>query len=115
MVATRDVFSEEELAQLRGFPEARARRPDPILHAQHGGGDVRAKVPRPGDALGTCGAAVHAAMAGIRPGRDHLSPATAVARLSAGLGVPVGELRNYGTRGQIRTGHLREMAMAMTS
>jgi hypothetical protein len=54
-------------------------------------------------------------MAGIRPGQDHLSPATAVARLSAGLGMPIGELRSYGTRGQIRTCHLREMAMAMTS
>jgi hypothetical protein len=32
-----------------------------------------------------------------------------VARLSARLGVPVGELRGYGTREQTRTDHLREI------
>lgn len=37
-------------------------------------------------------------------------PAPAVARLSARLEIPAGELRGYGTREQTRTDHLREVA-----
>jgi Domain of unknown function (DUF4158) len=37
------------------------------------------------------------------------APAAVAARLSEGLGVPVGELRGYGTREQTRTSHLREV------
>ena len=37
------------------------------------------------------------------------APAVAVARLSERLGIPVGELRGYGSRKQTRTGHLHEV------
>lgn len=38
------------------------------------------------------------------------APAAAVGRLSQRLGVPMGELREYGARSQTRTDHLREIA-----
>jgi len=38
------------------------------------------------------------------------APAAAVGRLSQRLGVPMGELRDYGARSQTRTDHLREIA-----
>lgn len=37
------------------------------------------------------------------------APPAAVARLSQRLGIPVGELRSYGARGQTRTEHLRQV------
>ena len=46
---------------------------------------------------------------GFVPDEVAAAPAAAVARLSARLGVPVGELRGYGTREQTRTDHLREI------
>ena len=42
-------------------------------------------------------------------------PAAVVARLSDRLGIPVGELRGYGTRGQTRTDHLREGVHSWTA
>ncbi len=47
---------------------------------------------------------------GFVPDEVAAAPEAAVARLSERLGVPVGELRGYGTREQTRTGHLREIA-----
>jgi hypothetical protein len=38
------------------------------------------------------------------------APVAAVGRLSQRLGVPMGELREYGSRSQTRTDHLREVA-----
>ena len=58
------------------------------------------------------GAAVQLCMLpwlGFVPDDVTAAPAAAVARLSEKLGIPVGELRGYGSREQTRTGHLREV------
>lgn len=74
-MATRDVFSEEELAQLRGFPEiSRAELiryftltpVDEAFLRTFRGGAQRAR---------GGGAVVHAAVAGVRAGRDDRSAA----------------------------------------
>jgi hypothetical protein len=104
------VFSEDELAQLRGFPEpARAEL-------------IRYFTLAPADELfvrkfrgreNVMGAAVQLCTLpwlGYVPDDVTAAPAAAVARLSEKLGIPVGELRRYGTREQTRTDHLRDVA-----
>jgi hypothetical protein len=108
-VATRDVFSEEELAQLRGFPEA--GRGDLIRYFTLTTAEetfVR-KFRGPGNVLGAAVQLCTLPWLGFVPDEVASAPAAAVARLSARLGVPVGELRGYGAREQTRTGHLREI------
>ncbi len=109
-MATRDVFSEDELAQLRGFPEpARAEL-------------IRYFTVAPADELfvrkfrgreNVMGVAVQLCTLpwlGYVPDDVKAAPAVAVARLSEKLGIPVGELRRYGAREQTRTDHLRDVA-----
>ena len=109
-MATRDVFSEDELVQLRGFPEpARAEL-------------IRYFTVAPADELfvrkfrgreNVIGVAVQLCTLpwlGYVPDDVKAAPAVAVARLSEKLGIPVGELRRYGAREQTRTDHLRDVA-----
>ena len=109
-MATRDVFSEDELVQLRGFPEpARAEL-------------IRYFTVAPADELfvrkfrgreNVMGVAVQLCTLpwlGYVPDDVKAAPAVAVARLSEKLGIPVGELRRYGAREQTRTDHLRDVA-----
>jgi hypothetical protein len=49
-------------------------------------------------------------VAGVRPGRRAAAPAAAAARLSERLGIPVGELRGYGSRAHTRSDHLGDVA-----
>ena len=108
-MATRDVFSEDELAQLRGFPEpgraelirffTLAPADEAFLRKFRGRGKV----------LGAAVQLCTLPWLGFVPDDVTAAPAAAVARLSDRLGIPVGELRGYGGREQTRTGHLRDI------
>jgi hypothetical protein len=109
-VATRDVFSADELAQLRGFPEI--GRAELIRFFMLTPGDEEF-VRRFRDKKNVLGAAVQLCTLpwlGFVPDDVPAAPAAAVARLSERLGIPVGELRGYGAREQTRSDHLRDMA-----
>ena len=109
-MATRDVFSEQELAQLRGFPEI--GRGDLIRYFTLAPAD-EAFVGKFRGRSNVLGAAVQLCMLpwpGLVSDEVAAAPAAASARLSERLAIPDGELRGYGTREQTRTGHLREIA-----
>src|SRR6266568_1615426 len=109
-VATRDVFSADELAQLRGFPEI--GRAELIRFFMLTPADEEF-VRRFRDKRNVLGAAVQLCTLpwlGFVPDDVPSAPAAAVARLSERLGIPVGELRGYGAREQTRSDHLRDVA-----
>ena len=108
-MATRDVFSEDELAQLRGFPEP--GRADLIRFFTLAAADVAflRKFRGPDKVLGAVVQLCTLPWLGFVPDDVTAAPAAAVARLSEKLDIPVGELRGYGGREQTRTGHLREI------
>jgi hypothetical protein len=109
-VATRDVFSADELAQLRGFPEI--GRAELIRFFMLTPADEEF-VRRFRDKRNVLGAAVQLCSLpwlGFVPDDVPAAPAAAVARLSERLGIPVGELRGYGAREQTRSDHLRDVA-----
>jgi hypothetical protein len=109
-VATRDVFSADELAQLRGFPEI--GRAELIRFFMLTPADEEF-VRRSRDKRNVLGAAVQLCTLpwlGFVPDDVPTAPAAAVARLSERLGIPVGELRGYGAREQTRSDHLRDVA-----
>jgi TnpA family transposase len=108
-VATRDVFSAEEQAQLRGFPGI--DRADLIRHFTLTGAD-EAFVRRFRTSRNVLAVSVQLCTLpwlGFVPDDVPAAPAAAVGRLSQRLGVPMGELRGYGEREQTRTDHLREV------
>ena len=110
LVATREVFSEDELAQLRGFPEpARAELIRYFTLAPADEAFVR-KFRGQDNVLGAAVQLCTLPWLGFVPDDVAAAPAAVVARLSERLGVPVGALRGYGAREQTRTGHLREIA-----
>lgn len=108
-MATRDVFSAEELARLRGFPEVtRAEliqyftliRPDEVfLRKFRGAGNV----------LGVGVQLCSLPWLGYVPDEVSTAPAAAVSRLAERLEIAAGELAGYGLREQTRTEHLREV------
>ncbi len=109
-VATRDVFSEDKLAQLRGFPEI--NRVELIRHFTVSDADV-AFLRKFRTGRNVLGAAVQLCTLpwlGFVPDEVTAAPAAAVGRLSQRLGVPMGELRGYGEREQTRTDHLQGVA-----
>ena len=109
-MATRDVFSDDALAQLRGFPEP--ARAELIRYFTLGPAD-EAFVRRfrgQDNALGVAVQLCTLPWLGFVPDDVAAAPAAVVARLSEKLGVPVGALRGYGAREQTRTDHLREVA-----
>ncbi len=108
-MATRDVFSEEELARLRGFPEL--GRAELIRHFTLTGAD-EAFLRKFRTGRNVLGAAVQLCTLpwlGFVPDDVSAVPAAAVGRLSQRLGIAMGELRGYGEREQTRTDHLREV------
>lgn len=108
-MAARDVFSEDELAQLRGFPEpARAVLNRYFTLAAADEAFVR-KFRGRENVLGAAVQLCTLPWLGYVPDDVTAAPAAVVARLSEKLGIPVGELRRYGTRTQTRTDHLREI------
>ncbi len=109
-MATREVFSEDELARLRGFPEpARAELIRYFTLAPADEAFVR-KFRGQDNVLGAAVQLCTLPWLGFVPDDVAAAPAAAVARLSERLGIPVGALRGYGAREQTRTGHLREVA-----
>ena len=112
-MATREVFSADELAQMRGFPEP--ERAELIRYFTLTPAD-EAFVQKFRGRENVLGAAVQLCTLpwlGFVPDDVPAVPAAAVARLSERLGIPVGELRGYGAREQTRTGHLREVAACL--
>jgi hypothetical protein len=107
------VFSADELAQLRGFPE--------IGHAEL----IRFFMLTPADeefvrrfrdkrnVLGVAVQLCALPWLGFVPEDVPAAPAAAVTRLSERLGIPVGELSGYGAREQTRSDHLRGRRQAV--
>jgi len=106
-VSTRDVFSEQELARLRGFPEITAE--DVIRFFTLSSADEAfARASRGATAM--LGRAVQLCTLpwlGYVPDDVTSAPTVAVARLAERLGVDPGDLAGYGAREQTRTDHLR--------
>ena len=109
-MATRHVFSDEELQQLRGFPEAgRAEliryftlaRPDEMFVRK-----FRGKPNVMGAAVQLC----TLPWLGFVPDEVASAPAEAVTRLAERLDIRARLLAEYGVREQTRTDHLREIA-----
>jgi len=108
-VATRDVFSAQELARLRGFGE--------ITRAEL----IRYFTPTSADEvfLGTFTGPRNVLGAGVQlctlpwlgfvPDEVTVAPAAAVGRLADRLGIPAEQLSGYGERSQTRTDHLRQI------
>jgi hypothetical protein len=104
------VFSADEFAQLRGFPEI--GRAELIRFFMLTPGDEEF-VRRFRDKRNVLGAAVQLCTLpwlGFVPEDVPAAPAAAVARLSERLGIPVGELWGYGSRAQTRSDHLGDVA-----
>ncbi|MGH3528995.1 MAG: DUF4158 domain-containing protein [Pseudonocardiaceae bacterium] len=108
-MGTRNVFSEEELARLRGYPEitrAELIRYFTLSSAEEGFGR---KFLGPRNVLGASSQLCTLPWLGFVPDEFHSVPGAAVARLAERLGISFGELRGYGDRAQTRTDHLREI------
>lgn len=108
-MATRDVFSEEEMAQLRAFPQigrAELIRYFPLAPAD----EVFVRNRGPTNVLGAAVQLCSLPWLGFVPDEVGSAPADAVARLSERLGIGAGELVRYAGREQTRTDHLREVA-----
>ena len=104
------MFSEDELAQLRGFPDpARAELIRYFTLAPADEAFVR-KFRGQDNVLGAAVQLCTLPWLGFVPDDVAAAPAAVVARLSERLGIPAGMLRGYGAREQTRTGHLREVA-----
>lgn len=109
-MATRDVFSDEELQRLREFPEI--NRAELIRYFTLAAPDEMF-VRKFRGAHNVLGAAVQLCTLpwlGFVPDDVGSAPAAAVARLSDRLGIAAGLLGDYGVREQTRTDHLREIA-----
>lgn len=109
-MATRNVFSDGELEQLRGFPEI--NRAELIRYFTLTPADeafVR-KFRGQGNVLGGAVQLCTLPWLGFVSDEVSSAPPAAVVRLAERLGIPVGVLRDYGVRGQTRTDHLREIA-----
>ncbi|GAB2719059.1 Tn3 family transposase [Arthrobacter bambusae] len=106
------VFSDEELDKLRGFPEIgrdelfRFFTPTPADVAFVDPGRGRG----PADRLGLAVALCTLPWLGFVPDKVSSAPPVAVARLADQLGVDPDELRSYGRRTKTRTEHLRLVA-----
>ena len=109
-MATRDVFSDEELQRLREFPEI--NRAELIRYFTLAAPDemfVR-KFRGPNNVLGAAVQLSTLPWLGFVPDDVASAPPAAVARLSDRLGIAAGLLDGYGVREQTRTDHLREIA-----
>jgi hypothetical protein len=107
------VFADEELERLRGFPEIGREElfrfftlaPTDIAFIDPGRGRG------PADRLGLSVALCTLPWLGFVPDDVAAAPVAAVARLADQLGVHPGVLRHYGRRAKTRTDHLRLVAL----
>jgi len=108
-VATRDVFSEQELAGLRGFPEI--TRAELIRYFTLTSGDegFLGKFLGQRNVLGAGVQLCTLLWLGFVPDDVSSAPPEVVTRLADRLGVAGAELRGYGERAQTRTDHLWEV------
>jgi hypothetical protein len=104
------VFSADELAQLRGFPEIGRAELIRFFMLTPADEEFARRLRDRRNVLGAVVQLCALPWLGFVPDDVPAAPAAAVARLSERLGIPVGELRGYGAREQTRTGHLREVA-----
>ena len=106
------VFADEELERLRGFPEI--GRDELFRFFTLAPADVAFVDPGrgrgPADRLGLAVALCTLPWLGFVPDDVGAAPATAVARLAGQLDVDPGVLRHYGRRAKTRTDHLRLVA-----
>jgi hypothetical protein len=109
VVATRDVFSEQELVRLRGFPEI--TRAELIKYFTLSSPDEAflCKFVGQRNVLGASVQLCTLPWLGFVPDEVIVAPEEAVARLANRLGMSAGELAGYGERAQTRTDHLREI------
>jgi len=107
-VSTRDVFSEHELARLRGFPEEVS--PEELIRfftlSAADEAFVRS-MRRPATVLAVAVQLCALPWLGFVPDEVGAAPMVAVTRLAGRLGISAGELAGYGLREQTRTDHLR--------
>jgi Domain of unknown function (DUF4158) len=108
-VATRDVFSAEELARLRGFPEITRAELIRYFTLTRADEAFLRKFHRRDNVLGAGVQLASLPWLGFVPDEVASAPVAAVGRLAERLGIPAGELAGYGQRGQTRTEHLREI------
>lgn len=108
-MGTRDVFSEQELARLRGFPAiTRAELIKYFTLTSPDEGFMR-KFAGQRNVLGASVQLCTLPWLGFVPDEVGTAPEEAVARLAGRLGIPAAELAGYGERAQTRTDHLREI------
>ena len=107
-MATRHLFSERELAALRGFGEP--SRQDLIRFFTLSSSDLGFVAGRRREAnrLGTAVQLCTLRWLGFVPDDVASAPAVVVQRLADQVGVPVDSIENYGLRSQTRTEHLVE-------
>jgi hypothetical protein len=109
VVATRDVFSEQEMGRLRGFPEitrAELIRYFTLTSAEE---EFLRKFLGRRNVLGASVQLCVLPWLGFVPDEVSAAPDAVVDRLADRLGIQVAELRGYGGRAQTRTDHLREI------
>jgi hypothetical protein len=109
-VATRDVFFEAQLAQLRGFPEISQVELFRYFTLTPADEEFVLGFRRAANVFGVCVQLCSLPWLGYVPDDVASAPAAAVARLAERLRLPVGALREYGGREQTRTDHLAQVA-----
>ena len=108
-MSSRDVFSPNELAELRGFPEI--SREELIRYFTLTPAEVTFVGAKrsPTTTLGMAVQLCTLPWLGFVPDEVTAAPPAAVQRVAAQLGIPAEGLAGYGERGQTRTDHLREV------
>jgi len=106
-VSTRDVFSGQELARLRGFPDISGEELIRFFTLSAADEAFVRSMRRPSTVLGVAVQLCALPWLGFVPDEVGATPLVAVTRLASRLGMPAGELAGYGLREQTRTDHLR--------
>ena len=106
-MSTRDVFSEQELARLRGFPVITCEELIRFFTLTGADGVFVCSMRRPATMLGVAVQLCSLSWLGFVPDDVAAAPSAAVSRLAERLGVAAGELAGYGVREQTRTDHPR--------
>lgn len=109
-MSTERIFTNEELQQLRGFPEI--THADLIKYFRLTPSEMTflRQFRRPSNVIGVAVQLCTLPWLGFVPDDVTAAPEQAVARLADQLVMPVAELRDYGTRKQARTEHLHLVA-----